>query len=170
MERAQAVNRRLAEHIDVMIGNEEDFTACLGLEVEGADENLSELETGSFRAMIERATQEFPNFAVVATTLRTVRSATVNDWSAIAWSHDDGVRRGDPATRAGDPRPRRRRRQLCLRPDLRPPAALRPAARGRIRRRPRRARDDDPGRHLDGEPCRGRGARSRRGRPRAAVT
>jgi 2-dehydro-3-deoxygluconokinase len=90
-ERAQEVNRRLARHIDVMIGNEEDFTACLGLEVEGTDENLSELDAGAFQRMIERAVQEFPNFAVVATTLRTVRSATVNDWSAIAWSRGTGI-------------------------------------------------------------------------------
>lgn len=90
VKRAQEVNRRLAGQIDVMIGNEEDFTACLGLDVVGADENLSRLDTGSFRRMIERAAQEFPNFAVVATTLRTVRSATVNDWSAIAWSRDPG--------------------------------------------------------------------------------
>ena len=46
VERAREVNRRIAAHIDVMIGNEEDFTACLGLEVEGADENLTELDTG----------------------------------------------------------------------------------------------------------------------------
>jgi 2-dehydro-3-deoxygluconokinase len=96
VERAQEVNRRLAEHIDVMIGNEEDFTACLGLEVEGTNENLSELNSGSFRAMIDRARQEFPNFAVVATTLRTVHSATVNDWSAIAWSHDAGFVEATP--------------------------------------------------------------------------
>ena len=94
VERAQEVNRRLARHIDVMIGNEEDFTACLGLEVEGADENLRDLDTAAFRKMIEQAAQEFPNFAVVATTLRTVHSATVNDWSAIAWSrcHRDSSR------------------------------------------------------------------------------
>ena len=73
-----------------MIGNEEDFTACLGLEVEGVDANLSTLEAGSFQRMIESAVQEFPNFAVVATTLRTVTSATVNDWSAIAWSREAG--------------------------------------------------------------------------------
>jgi 2-dehydro-3-deoxygluconokinase len=96
VERARAVNRRIAEHIDVMIGNEEDFTACLGLEVEGADENLANLDTGSFRAMIERAAAEFPNFAVIATTLRTVRSATVNDWSAIAWSRESGFVEATP--------------------------------------------------------------------------
>jgi 2-dehydro-3-deoxygluconokinase len=88
--RAREVNRRLAKHVDVMIGNEEDFTACLGLDVEGVDANLSELNTTSFRSMIERATEEFPNFRIVATTLRAVRSATVNDWGAIAWSRDDG--------------------------------------------------------------------------------
>ena len=90
VERAREVNRRLATRVDVMLGNEEDFTACLGLEVEGVDENLTELGSASFRAMIERASAEYPNFAVVATTLRAVRSATVNDWSAIAWSRDRG--------------------------------------------------------------------------------
>jgi 2-dehydro-3-deoxygluconokinase len=86
VEQARKVNRRLANSVDVMIGNEEDFTASLGLEVEGTDENLTELDTAAFRRMIERASAEFPNLAVVATTLRAVRSATVNDWSAIAWS------------------------------------------------------------------------------------
>jgi 2-dehydro-3-deoxygluconokinase len=90
VDRAREVNRRLATSVDVMIGNEEDFTASLGLEVEGADENLTELDTAAFRGMIERASAEFPNFAVVATTLRAVQSATVNDWSAIAWSRDAG--------------------------------------------------------------------------------
>jgi 2-dehydro-3-deoxygluconokinase len=88
--RAREVNRRLARRVDVMLGNEEDFTACLGLEVEGVDPNLTELDTASFRTMIEGAAVEFPSFAVVATTLRAVRSATVNDWSAIAWSRDEG--------------------------------------------------------------------------------
>ena len=96
VDRAQEVNRRLARHIDVMIGNEEDFTACLGLEVERADENLRDLDAAAFRRMIERAAREFPNFAVVATTLRTVHSATVNDWSAIAWSPATGFVEATP--------------------------------------------------------------------------
>lgn len=86
-ERAQEVNRRIARSVDVMIGNEEDFTACLGLEVEGTDENLSRIEVDSFKRMIGRAVREFPNFKVAATTLRTVRTATINDWGAICW-HD----------------------------------------------------------------------------------
>jgi 2-dehydro-3-deoxygluconokinase len=96
IDRAQEVNRRLARHIDVMIGNEEDFTACLGLAVEGADEHLQDLDTASFRKMITQAAEEFPNFAVVATTLRTVRSATVNDWSAIAWARGAGFVEATP--------------------------------------------------------------------------
>jgi 2-dehydro-3-deoxygluconokinase len=96
VERAREVNRQLAAHVDVMLGNEEDFTACLGLEVEGVDENLTQLDTAAFRAMIERAAAEFPNFSVVATTLRAVRCATVNDWSAIAWSRDDGFAEARP--------------------------------------------------------------------------
>jgi len=69
-----------------MIGNEEDFTACLGLEVEGADQNLTNLEVDSFKQMIGRAVAQYPNFKVVATTLRAVKSATVNDWGAICWA------------------------------------------------------------------------------------
>lgn len=89
--RAQEVNRAIAPFIDVMIGNEEDFTASLGFEVEGVDENLSELEIGSFAAMIDRVAEAYPNFKVIATTLRTVRSASVNDWGALAWSRATGV-------------------------------------------------------------------------------
>ena len=89
-EAAQRVNRELVRQVDVVIGNEEDFTACLGLEVEGTDENLTRLDTRAFEAMIERAAAEFPNLSVIATTLRAVHSATINDWSAIAWSRADG--------------------------------------------------------------------------------
>ncbi|PYS99261.1 MAG: sugar kinase, partial [Acidobacteria bacterium] len=67
------------------LGNEEDFTACLGFEVEGLDEQHSELEVESFRRMIERAVAEFPNFRVVATTLRNAKTATVNDWGAVCY-------------------------------------------------------------------------------------
>ena len=90
-DKAQEVNRALAPHVDVMIGNEEDFTASLGFEVEGVDENLSDLEVDTFATMIETAAQAFPNFQVIGTTLRTVRSATVNDWGALAWSRETGV-------------------------------------------------------------------------------
>ncbi|RLK22542.1 2-dehydro-3-deoxygluconokinase [Micromonospora sp. M71_S20] len=84
--RAREVNRRLARYVDVMIGNEEDFTASLGFEVPDTDASLSELEVANFQRMIEAATREYDNFKVVATTLRTVRTATVNDWGAIAWA------------------------------------------------------------------------------------
>jgi 2-dehydro-3-deoxygluconokinase len=85
-KRAQEVNREIAKHVDVMIGNEEDFTACLGFEVEGVDENISTINVTAFKNMIERAVKEFPNFKVTATTLRGVKSATRNDWGAICWA------------------------------------------------------------------------------------
>lgn len=84
-EKAQEVNRRLAKYVDVMIGNEEDFTASLGFEVAGVDENLSNLELDGFRNMILEATKAYPNFKVAATTLRTVKTATVNSWGAICY-------------------------------------------------------------------------------------
>jgi 2-dehydro-3-deoxygluconokinase len=88
--RAQEVNRRLAAMVDVMIGNEEDFTACLGFEVPDTSEALDHLDAANFRRMIAEVTKEFANFKVVATTLRTVRTATVNDWGAVAWSAETG--------------------------------------------------------------------------------
>jgi 2-dehydro-3-deoxygluconokinase len=85
--KAREVNREIARHVDVMIGNEEDFTASLGFEVEGVDHTLAALETDAFKKMIETAVREYPNFKVAATTLRRVITATKNDWSAILW-HD----------------------------------------------------------------------------------
>jgi 2-dehydro-3-deoxygluconokinase len=85
-QRAQEVNRGLAKYIDVMIGNEEDFSAALGFEVPDTGPDLSQLEVSNFKTMIGEVTRAFPNFAVIATTLRTVRTASVNDWGAIAWA------------------------------------------------------------------------------------
>ena len=61
-KRAQEVNREIAGYVDVMIGNEEDFTACLGFEVEGADEHLLHIDVTAFKKMIETAVKEYPNF------------------------------------------------------------------------------------------------------------
>ena len=85
-EKAQEVNREIAKYVDVMIGNEEDFTACLGLEIEGTDEKLTKLDISGYRKMIETAVKQYPNFKAIATTLRTVKSATVNSWGAICYA------------------------------------------------------------------------------------
>lgn len=85
-EKAQEVNREIAKYIDVMIGNEEDFTACLGFEVEGNDANLKSLNIEGYYKMLGEVVKVYPNFKVIATTLRTVKTATVNDWSAISYA------------------------------------------------------------------------------------
>ena len=85
--KAQEVNREIARYVDVMIGNEEDFTACLGFEIEGADEKLTRLDIPGYRKMIETAVKQYPNFKVIATTLRTVKSATINSWGAICYAN-----------------------------------------------------------------------------------
>ena len=86
IEKAQEVNKEIAKYVDVMIGNEEDFTACLGFEIEGNDENLKSLNLDGYKKMIGEAAKVYPNFKAVATTLRTVKTATVNDWSALCWA------------------------------------------------------------------------------------
>ena len=85
LEKCREINREIAKYVDVMIGNEEDFTACLGFEIEGVDHNLTELEVDSFQRMIKQAVAAFPNFKATATTLRGVKTATINDWGAMCW-------------------------------------------------------------------------------------
>ena len=85
LDRAREVNREIAKYVDVILGNEEDFTACLGLEVEGNDENLSVLSESGYEKMLRRAAAEYPNFKVIATSLRTVHSATKNDWTGMCY-------------------------------------------------------------------------------------
>jgi 2-dehydro-3-deoxygluconokinase len=84
-QKAQAVNRELVPMVDVLFGNEEDFTAALGYEVEGVGESHSNLDAKSFQKMIETVKTDFPGLSVVATTLRNAKTATCNDWGAIAW-------------------------------------------------------------------------------------
>jgi 2-dehydro-3-deoxygluconokinase len=85
--KAQEVNKKIAAYVDVMIGNEEDFTACLGFEVEGVDEHVKGIAVENFEKMIDKAVLAYPNFKATATTLREVHTATDNDWGAICW-HD----------------------------------------------------------------------------------
>lgn len=87
--KAQEVNKTIAPYIDVMIGNEEDFTACLGFEIEGNDENLKELNLDGYVKMLGDVCKVYPNFKVIATTLRTVKTATVNDWSAMVYANGE---------------------------------------------------------------------------------
>jgi 2-dehydro-3-deoxygluconokinase len=84
--RATAVNREIVRHVDVLFGNEEDFTAALGFAVDGTGEEWSALDVDGFRRMIGRVIAEFPQLKVIATTLRTARSATRNDWGAICYA------------------------------------------------------------------------------------
>jgi len=82
--KAQEVNRGLASLVDVLIGNEEDFSVALGFSVPGVDENLSKLDTAGFRTMMQAVSQAFPNVSLIAVTLRSAHTASRNDWGAIA--------------------------------------------------------------------------------------
>jgi 2-dehydro-3-deoxygluconokinase len=90
-KKAQEVNQKLAAEVDVLIGNEEDFEASLGIEVQGANDNYRELNLDLYKKMIEKAADLYPNLELIAVTLREVKSASVNDWSAVAWSKDSGL-------------------------------------------------------------------------------
>jgi 2-dehydro-3-deoxygluconokinase len=83
-QRAREVNRRIAPYVDVMLGNEEDFSAALGYGVPGIDEHLSKLDPEGFKQMIGQVVKDFP-FKAVATTLRKATTATRNDWGAVCY-------------------------------------------------------------------------------------
>jgi len=86
-QKAMEVNRAIAPYVDVMLGNEEDFTAALGFEVKGLDKGYSKLDPANFKKMITEVVKEFPNLKVVATTLRNAKTASVNDWGAIMYTN-----------------------------------------------------------------------------------
>lgn len=95
---AIATTKPLVPHIDALIGNEEDFQKVLGYEVEGVDVDKGELDTSAFKHMVERVVKDYPNVKVVGTTLRGVKTALINDWSAILWAEGkfyDGPRFDD---------------------------------------------------------------------------
>ncbi len=84
--KAQEINKEIAPYIDVMIGNEEDFSACLGYEIDGNADNLKVLDTTGYENMINQVSRDYPNMKIIANTLRSVKTATVNDWSALVCS------------------------------------------------------------------------------------
>ena len=147
-KQAQQVNRQIAEYVDVMLGNEEDFSAALGYDVPGVDEQFSNLSTENFTAMIEVVLKDYP-FSVVATTLRKATSATRNDWGAICYS-DGKFYEATRETRLGNFRPRGRRRFLRVGTDLWISRRQRAAMGRGMWRGARRAGDDDSRRHDDG--------------------
>lgn len=90
-KKAQAVNREIAPLVDVMMGNEEDFSAALGLAVEGVDvsKKMDIEKTEGFQKMAKKAIQEYPNFKVVLTSLRNAKTALINDWGGILYMNGE---------------------------------------------------------------------------------
>jgi 2-dehydro-3-deoxygluconokinase len=83
IEKCRALNQEIAQHVDVMIG----FPPFLGVGVEMASsDHAADLEAGHFEKMINMAVAEYPNFKAFASTIRKVKSATINDWGAICWA------------------------------------------------------------------------------------
>jgi 2-dehydro-3-deoxygluconokinase len=82
--KAQEVNRELVRKVDVLFGNEEDFSAVLGAKLEGVSESFDELPIASYEKMLRELSAAYPNLKVIASTLRTAHSASENAWGAIA--------------------------------------------------------------------------------------
>ncbi len=84
-EKAIAVTKNIIPHVQVLIGNEEDFQKVLGFEVEGTDANLRELPVEAYKRMVERVVKAYPHVKAVCTTLREVKSGLINNWGGILY-------------------------------------------------------------------------------------
>jgi 2-dehydro-3-deoxygluconokinase len=84
-ERAISATKKIINHVQVLIGNEEDFQKVLGFEVEGTDPNLRELQVDAYKRMVEKVVKTYPHIKAICTTLREVKSGLVNNWGGILW-------------------------------------------------------------------------------------
>ena len=82
--KAQDVNRELVSTVDVLFGNEEDFSAALGVAIEGVSDDFTHLPVSSYESLLHRVAELYPNLKLIASTLRTAHTATNNDWGAVA--------------------------------------------------------------------------------------
>ncbi|MDB6037109.1 MAG: 2-dehydro-3-deoxygluconokinase [Verrucomicrobiales bacterium] len=84
-QKAIEVTKEIAPHVQVLIGNEEDFQKVLGFEVKGTDANLRDLPIEQYKQMVEKVVKAYPNVRAVCTTLREVKSGLINNWGGILW-------------------------------------------------------------------------------------
>ncbi|MGH9561129.1 MAG: sugar kinase [Terracidiphilus sp.] len=86
--KAQSINRELVRNVDVLLGNEEDFSAMLGIALKGVSEDFVELPIGAYEEMLREVAAAYPNLKLIASTLRTAHTASRNAWGAIALYED----------------------------------------------------------------------------------
>lgn len=86
--KAQEVNRELVRKVDLLLGNEEDFSAMLGVEIKGVSEDFTELPIAGYEQMLREVAAAYPNLKLIASTLRSAHSASRNAWGAIALYED----------------------------------------------------------------------------------
>jgi 2-dehydro-3-deoxygluconokinase len=86
---AAETNRKLVEEVDVLLGNEEDFSAALGYALEGVDDSHADLDTGAYERLHREVLAGYSNLALIATSLREARTATVNDWSGVCSTREE---------------------------------------------------------------------------------
>jgi 2-dehydro-3-deoxygluconokinase len=89
--KAQEVNRELVRKVDMLLGNEEDFSAMLGVHIQGVGEDFAELPIEGYEQMLREVAANYPNLKLVATTLRTAYTASRNAWGAMALYEDQIV-------------------------------------------------------------------------------
>jgi len=86
--KAQEVSRELVRKVDLLLGNEEDFSAMLGVRIKGVSEDFGELPIAGYEEMLREVAASYPNLKLIASTLRTAHTASRNAWGAITLYED----------------------------------------------------------------------------------
>lgn len=79
-EEARKTAETLMPYIDVLLGNEEDFDAMLGIKADDTDENFSSVDPESYRKVNEKVIEKYPHIKVIGNSLREVKTAFLNNW------------------------------------------------------------------------------------------
>jgi len=88
-QQAQETNAKIMPHVQVLIGNEEDFEKCLGLKAPGGDANYSKLDPEGYKGVVRQAIGKYPNLRMVGTTLRVAKTGLLNDWRTLLYDGDN---------------------------------------------------------------------------------
>ena len=88
-EQAREANAKIVPHVRVLIGNEEDFEKCLGIQAGNTDQSYSKLDPESYKRVVREVRQRYENIRMVGTTLRDAKTGLLNDWRCLVFDGEE---------------------------------------------------------------------------------
>lgn len=88
-ETAQKTNKQYMPYICVLLGNEEDFEKSLGIKAEGTTQDYNKLDPESYKEVVKKVVELYPNIEKIGTTLRNAKTGLLNDWRTLLFDGKD---------------------------------------------------------------------------------